>query len=104
MKAKMATARPLVLLQGFVANQGDAWSYTLDYLKRFLDDCRQGMETVSAAGASAHASYLLFAAPWADAPGNYIGRWRKQPVTQLSIPNRSRRPTARNGRTKSVGR
>ncbi len=52
----------LVLLQGFVANQGDAWSYTLDYLKRFLDDCRQGMETVSAAGASAHASYLLFAA------------------------------------------
>ena len=51
----------LVLLQGFVANQGDAWSYTLDYLKRFLDDCRQGVETVRAAGENPHAPYLLFA-------------------------------------------
>jgi len=34
----------LALLQGFVANQGDAWSYTLDYLKRFLDDCLQPAE------------------------------------------------------------
>ena len=52
----------LVLLQGFVANQGDAWSYTLDYLNRFLDDCRQGTATVRAGGDQAHAPYLLFAA------------------------------------------
>ncbi len=52
----------LVLLQGFVANQGDAWSYTLDYLNRFLDDCRQGTGAVRAAGDHAHAPYLLFAA------------------------------------------
>jgi maltose alpha-D-glucosyltransferase/alpha-amylase len=30
------TSTTLVLLQGFVFNQGDAWTYTLDYLKRFL--------------------------------------------------------------------
>ena len=52
----------LVLLQGFVANQGDAWSYTLDYLNRFLDDCRQGAAAVRAAGDNPHAPYLLFAA------------------------------------------
>ena len=28
----------LVLLQGFVENQGDGWSYTLDYLERYLGD------------------------------------------------------------------
>jgi trehalose synthase-fused probable maltokinase len=52
----------LALLQGFVANQGDAWSYTQDYLKRFLDDCRQPGEAIRTAGENAHASYLLFAA------------------------------------------
>jgi maltose alpha-D-glucosyltransferase/alpha-amylase len=30
----------LALLQGYVENQGDGWSYTLDYLERFLDSCR----------------------------------------------------------------
>ncbi len=29
----------LALLQGYVANQGDAWTFILDYLKRFLEDC-----------------------------------------------------------------
>ena len=52
----------LALLQGFVANQGDAWSYTQDYLRRFLDDCRQPGDATRAAGDNAHASYLLFAA------------------------------------------
>ena len=52
----------LALLQGFVANQGDAWSYTQDYLKRFLDDCRQPENAPRAAGDNAHAPYLLFAA------------------------------------------
>jgi len=29
---------PLALLRGYVANQGDGWSFTLDYLKRYLED------------------------------------------------------------------
>jgi maltose alpha-D-glucosyltransferase / alpha-amylase len=31
------TSTSLALLQGFVPNQGDGWSYTLDYLERYLD-------------------------------------------------------------------
>jgi maltose alpha-D-glucosyltransferase / alpha-amylase len=34
------TTMTLGLLQGFVANQGDGWAYTLDYLERFLEDYR----------------------------------------------------------------
>src|SRR5699024_8771978 len=30
------TSTTLALLQGFVPNQGDAWNYTVDYLKRYL--------------------------------------------------------------------
>ncbi|HRD49092.1 MAG: maltose alpha-D-glucosyltransferase [Candidatus Competibacter sp.] len=56
------TLTTLALLQGFVANQGDAWSYTQDYLKRFLDDCRQPPEEAQATGEMLHAPYLLFAA------------------------------------------
>ena len=55
------TVIALALLQGFVANQGDAWSYTQDYLKRFLDDCQQQTESVREAGEGVHAVYLLFA-------------------------------------------
>ncbi|MDS4026438.1 MAG: maltose alpha-D-glucosyltransferase [Candidatus Contendobacter sp.] len=51
----------LVLLQGFVANQGDAWSFTLDYLKRFLTDCVEQPNVVREAGEKAHAVYRLFA-------------------------------------------
>lgn len=49
------------MLQGFVGNQGDAWTYTQDYLKRFLDDCVQQPETVREAGEGVHVLYLLFA-------------------------------------------
>ena len=52
----------LVLLQGFVANQGDAWSYTQDYLKRFLTDYLEQPDEVRKAGGDAHSIYLLFAA------------------------------------------
>ncbi|MDQ5908592.1 MAG: maltose alpha-D-glucosyltransferase / alpha-amylase [Pseudomonadota bacterium] len=50
----------LILLQGFVPNQGDAWSYTLDYLKRFLMDWFEQPEAIREAGENAHAVYLLF--------------------------------------------
>ena len=52
----------LVLLQGFVPNQGDAWSFTLDYLRRFLTDCFEQPNVVREAGENVHAVYLLFAA------------------------------------------
>ena len=32
-------AMTLALLQGYVENQGDCWSYTVGYLERFLEEC-----------------------------------------------------------------
>ena len=47
----------LALLQGFVDNQGDAWSYTLNYVEQFLEQHRDG---VVPAGETAdiHGGYL----------------------------------------------
>jgi maltose alpha-D-glucosyltransferase / alpha-amylase len=36
------TPSALVIVQGFVRNQGDGWSYTLDWLDRELDEIRMG--------------------------------------------------------------
>jgi maltose alpha-D-glucosyltransferase/alpha-amylase len=38
------TVTTLALLQGYVENDGDGWSYTLDYLERFLDARRTAAE------------------------------------------------------------
>jgi maltose alpha-D-glucosyltransferase/alpha-amylase len=38
-------ARPLALLQAFVANQGDGWSYASEYLKRHLEVNRTAPST-----------------------------------------------------------
>ncbi len=39
----------LSLLQGAIANQGDAWTYTFDYLERYLEDARlQAPEALAA--------------------------------------------------------
>lgn len=48
----------LALLQGYIKNQGDGWSYTLDYLGRFLEECRTAALPL-AAPALAHAAYLV---------------------------------------------
>jgi len=45
----------LALLQSHIENQGDCWSYTLDYLGRFLEECRTAVEPA----AEAHGAYLL---------------------------------------------
>ncbi|MGH8729160.1 MAG: maltose alpha-D-glucosyltransferase [Burkholderiales bacterium] len=45
----------LALLQGFVQNQGDGWTYTLDYLERFLTSARAPAES---ADGSYHDFYL----------------------------------------------
>jgi len=48
----------LALLQGYLRNQGDCWNYTLDYLGRFLEECRTTVEPPKSAG-QAHAAYLV---------------------------------------------
>ena len=34
------TTSTLALLQGYVENQGDGWTYTVEYLERFLEERR----------------------------------------------------------------
>jgi maltose alpha-D-glucosyltransferase/alpha-amylase len=50
------TSMTLALLQGYVENQGDGWSYTLDYLERFLDNRRTAPEPPAEA-AELHGGY-----------------------------------------------
>ena len=53
------TVVTLALLQGFVANQGDAWSYTLNYLQRFLEDCLMRPEEMATEAEERHAGHLM---------------------------------------------
>jgi maltose alpha-D-glucosyltransferase/alpha-amylase len=53
-KEKPAT---LALLQAYVPNQGDGWSYTLGYLDRFLEDHRSVPKT-AASQKDVHGAYL----------------------------------------------
>ena len=48
-------AMTLALLQAYVANQGDGWIYTLDYLERFLEHAAHAAETVPP---DVHGAYL----------------------------------------------
>jgi maltose alpha-D-glucosyltransferase/alpha-amylase len=43
-----------------VENQGDGWTYTLDYLDRFLEQCRTGTQPTGSA-ADVHGAYLALA-------------------------------------------
>jgi maltose alpha-D-glucosyltransferase/alpha-amylase len=49
------TVTTLALLQAYVENDGDGWSYTLDYLERFLDGRRTATEPVPA---DVHGGYV----------------------------------------------
>jgi maltose alpha-D-glucosyltransferase / alpha-amylase len=50
----------LGLLQGYVSNQGDAWTYTLDYLERHLETARlQPLDAALAQAEELHAPYLM---------------------------------------------
>ncbi len=49
----------LALLQGYQANQGDAWSYSLHYLRRFLEDSLMQTPDVEPAMAAPHAGFEL---------------------------------------------
>ncbi len=48
------TSFTLALLQAFIANQGDGWDYTVNYLVRFLEDRRSGAPMPE----DAHGAYL----------------------------------------------
>ena len=48
----------LCWVQGYVENQGDFWSYTLDYLAHFLEECGDAERPVLAAEI-AHQAYLV---------------------------------------------
>jgi len=49
----------LALVQGYVANQGDGWDYTRNYLERFFDDVSR--EAPQTAGADVHGGYTTLA-------------------------------------------
>ncbi len=46
------------ILQAYVANQGDGWAYTLDYVERFLEDHRTAVEPPAE---EIHGAYLALA-------------------------------------------
>jgi maltose alpha-D-glucosyltransferase/alpha-amylase len=46
------------MLQAYVANQGDGWTYSLEYLRRHLEEHRTAPAT-DALPANAHAAYLI---------------------------------------------
>ncbi len=47
----------LALLQGYVANQGDGWRYSVDYLERFFDDCLTRPQAIAQEPSRQHADY-----------------------------------------------
>ena len=50
----------LALLQGYVRNQGDAWSYTLDYLERYFQECLvKPTEETEIGKSELHAAYFM---------------------------------------------
>jgi maltose alpha-D-glucosyltransferase/alpha-amylase len=51
----------LALVQGYVANQGDGWDYTLHYLERYLEELRTTTGAVVTA-AAAHGGFLALVA------------------------------------------
>jgi maltose alpha-D-glucosyltransferase / alpha-amylase len=52
------TVMTVGLLQAYVANQGDGWAYTLDYVERFLEDHRTATERPPV---DVHGAYLALA-------------------------------------------
>ncbi|MEE4378742.1 MAG: maltose alpha-D-glucosyltransferase [Candidatus Competibacteraceae bacterium] len=53
------TPYSLAMLQGFVANQGDAWNYTQDNLKRFLEEYLLQPETMEEQCEETQAVFLM---------------------------------------------
>ena len=92
------TVIALALLQGFVANQGDAWSYhpglPETVPRRLSATAGDGSESRRERRTR---SICCSPPPWAGAPANCTGRWRKRPAIRPSIRSRLRRPIWRTG-------
>ena len=56
--ASDGSSMTLAMLQGYVRNQGDCWGYTLDYLDRFLEECRAAREAPRTP-TEVHGAYLV---------------------------------------------
>ena len=78
----------LAVAQGFIRNQGDAWTWTLDLLMRGLSDLTAGTEEAQATGAEQHEDYGAIAA--------LLGR-RLARCTPSSPATPKIRPSLRNG-------
>jgi maltose alpha-D-glucosyltransferase/alpha-amylase len=85
----------LALLQGYVKNQGDCWSYTLDYLGRFLEECRTLVEP-SESAVQAHSAYLVLMRTLGQRTGelhNALGKatgdsaFDPEPITGNDLPD-----------------
>ena len=53
------TSSAIAVVQGYVPNQGDGWTYSIDYLKRFFEDCLTRPQAIAANPAERHGDYLL---------------------------------------------
>jgi len=56
----------LALVQGYVANQGDGWAYTLDYLERYLE---QSLASIEELPHDVHGAYLALIAKLGERTG-----------------------------------
>jgi hypothetical protein len=81
----------LALVQAFVANQGDGWSYTLAYLERFLEPLRTAAETVPP---DVHGAYLALVQTLGLRTAELHVALARRPATPRSIPSRWGRPTS----------
>ena len=84
----------LAMLQGYVANQGDGWTWSLEYLRRHLEEHRTAPAT-DTPPANAHDAYLAMISGYSRrARPSSTGRWPHRPRTRRSLRSRSRGRTS----------
>ena len=74
----------LAVAQGFVRNQGDAWTWTLDLLTRGLADLTAGTEAAQATEAEQHEDYDAIAALLGRRLARCTRCWRETPTSPRS--------------------
>jgi len=83
----------LALLQSYVANQGDGWTNSLEYLQRYLELHRTAPAT-DALPVNAHEAYLALIRVLATRTAELHRRWRVAPGIPRSIRSHSHAPTS----------
>ena len=97
----------LAILQGYIDNQGDAWNYSLDYLRRTVDelavavDHRRSTRRITATSCRASKATGRSRASSAGGSANCTSRSPRRPTTKRSPRNARRRRTCTAG---SAGR